>query len=123
MSSAISRRPLIAYAARQAPDQWRANSSPAASREPLRARRISFASLRDSMRTILLRGRWDFASRHNVGMAASRILGVIAVAVAAALAGDRAGGVAAGVRTARSGLYGVVTRGPVAPVCRVGVPC
>jgi hypothetical protein len=75
------------------------------------------------MRTILLRDRWGFASRHNVGVAASRILGMIAVAVAAALAGGQAGGVAASAGGVRSGLYGVVTRGPVTPVCRAGVPC
>ena len=31
-------------------------------------------------------------------------------------------GIAGGV-TAKSGLFGVVKRGPIAPVCRVDVPC
>jgi hypothetical protein len=46
----------------------------------------------------------------------------VAVALSvAAVAGFAVSG--AGGSVPRSGLYGVVTRGPITPVCREGVPC
>jgi hypothetical protein len=50
----------------------------------------------------------EMGSRRTLGLFAI-ILGTAATSATAA--------------APRSGLYGVVTRGPITPVCRVGVPC
>jgi len=47
----------------------------------------------------------------------------LALLAAAAIAGVAAALAAAGSGPGKSGLYGVVMRGPVTPVCMAGTPC
>ena len=51
------------------------------------------------------------------------LLAVLLAALVAALGGGTLAQETTAAAAKPSGLYGTVTRGPITPVCRVGVPC
>jgi hypothetical protein len=57
---------------------------------------------------------WSLSVRNHEGMG-SRLLAVLTVMFVASST--------ASASVARGGLAGTVTRGPITPVCRVGIPC